>query len=119
VEPRASVVDDLRDRGRSGFNRNSATIFRSFCCKRRSLPTGHVPADIEHWTARVAELERELDAAAKLSEVRVIAGELMRTRAALKEARAKTGSAGQRPKRGTSRRSGRRSASTAPEPASS
>jgi hypothetical protein len=67
--------------------------------------------DIVHWTDRVAELERQLDAAAKLSEVRMIAGELMRTRAALTRARA--GRAGLRPKHGKSRSSGRRSASTA------
>jgi hypothetical protein len=36
--------------------------------------------DIAYWAARVAVLEQQLDAAAKLSEVRMIAGELMRTR---------------------------------------
>jgi hypothetical protein len=34
-------------------------------------------SDVEHYTARVAELERQLDAAPKLSLVRVSAGELM------------------------------------------
>jgi hypothetical protein len=69
--------------------------------------------DIAYWATRVAELERQLDAAAKLSEVRMIAGELMRTRQALKQAKAKLGSAAQRPKRASSPRSARRSASSA------
>jgi hypothetical protein len=30
--------------------------------------------DITHWTARVAELERQLDAATKLADVKAIAG---------------------------------------------
>jgi hypothetical protein len=78
-----------------------------------------VKDEIAHYTARVAELERELDAAPKLSIVKVIAQELMRTRAALNAAKAKSGPAGQRPKRGTHRQSARRSASNAAEPASS
>jgi hypothetical protein len=69
--------------------------------------------DIAHWTARVAELERQLDAASKLADVKAIAGELMRTRQALKQAKAKLGSAGRRPKRASSPRSARRSASSA------
>jgi hypothetical protein len=69
--------------------------------------------DVEYWTIRVAELERELDAATKLSKVGMIAGELRRSREALARVRAKTGPAGQHPKRGTSRQSGRRSASDA------
>ena len=44
--------------------------------------------EIAHYTARVAELERQLDAAPRLSLVKVIAGELMRTRAALEAAKA-------------------------------
>jgi hypothetical protein len=67
--------------------------------------------DIAYWTARVAELERQLDAATKLSEIKAIAGELHRTRAALKEAESKTVRAGQRSTREKSRQSGRRSAS--------
>jgi hypothetical protein len=35
-------------------------------------------ADIAYWAARLAGLERELDAAKKLSEVNPIAAELMR-----------------------------------------
>jgi hypothetical protein len=31
--------------------------------------------DIAHWTARVAELERQLDAAIKLADVKAISGE--------------------------------------------
>lgn len=52
-------------------------------------------ADIAYWAARVAELERELDAAKKLSEVNLIASELMRTKTLLK----KSGHAGSRPTR--------------------
>ena len=44
-------------------------------------------ADIAHWTWRVAELERELDAATRLSEVKAIAGELRRTKEKLREAK--------------------------------
>ena len=80
--------------------------------------TSPTAADIAHWTKRVAELERELDAATKLSELKAMAGELMRTRSALQEARAKLGSASQHPKRGTSRQSARRSRRNATEPAS-
>jgi hypothetical protein len=54
------------------------------------MPT---PAHIAHWTNRIAELEQQLDAAAKLSQVRVIAGELMRTRKALKDAKTKLSAA--------------------------
>jgi hypothetical protein len=50
-----------------------------------------VAAEIAYWTARIAELERQIDAATKLSEVRAIAGELMRTRAALERAKAQRG----------------------------
>jgi hypothetical protein len=53
--------------------------------------------DIAHWTARVAELERQLDAAIKLADVKAIAGDMHRTRAALKKAKA--GRAVQHPKR--------------------
>ena len=70
-------------------------------------------ADVVYWTARLAELERQLDAAAKLSEVRMIAGELMRTRQALRQAKAKLGSAGQRSKRASFPRNASRSASSA------
>jgi hypothetical protein len=73
--------------------------------------------DIAHWTARVAELEAELDAATKLSEVKAIAGELHRTRAALKKAKAER--AGPPPRRETSRPCARRSASNEAEPARS
>ena len=76
-------------------------------------------ADIAHWTALVAELERELGAAIKLSEVNAIAGELMRSRAALRDAKAKAGRAGLCPKRGTSVRNARRTVSNEAEPASS
>jgi hypothetical protein len=87
---------------------------------RRYLPAMAITEkEIAHWTARVAELERQLDAAAKLSEVRMIAGELMRTRAALKSVKAKAASAALRPKRETSRRSVRRSASSAVGPVAS
>jgi hypothetical protein len=75
--------------------------------------------DIAYWAARVVELERQLDAAAKLSEVRMIAGELVRTRKALNQAKAKLAVAARHPRRGTSRQSGRRSASTAAEHAGS
>jgi hypothetical protein len=74
--------------------------------------------DIAHWTARVAELEQQLDATTKPSKINMIAGELMRSRAALKGAKAKAGRAGLRPKRETPARGARRSASTATEPAS-
>ena len=85
---------------------------------RRYLPgMTTTEEDIAHWTARVAKLERQLDAATKLADVKAIAGELHRTRAALTRARA--GRAGLRPKHGKSRSSGRRSASTATEPANS
>jgi hypothetical protein len=79
-----------------------------------------INSDVQYWMARVAELERELDAAPRLSMVKVIAGELMRAKAALKEAKAKSQSrsASLRPKRGTRRQSGRHSASNAAEPAS-
>jgi hypothetical protein len=53
--------------------------------------------DIAHYTARVAELERELDAAPRLSLAKVIAGELMRTKTALEAAKAKSRRAGSRP----------------------
>jgi hypothetical protein len=76
-------------------------------------------ADIEHWTARVAELERELDAATKLSRVNLIAAELMRTREALKKAKAKLERAAPHPKHGKPRQSARRSANNAAEPAGS
>jgi hypothetical protein len=75
-----------------------------------------VAAEIAYWTARIAELERQIDAATKLSEVRAIAGELMRTRAALERAKAQRGSARQPSKHKTSRQNGRRSASSAAEP---
>jgi hypothetical protein len=74
-------------------------------------------ADIAYWAARLAELERDLDAAKKLSEVNPIAAELMRARQALKQAEAKTGRAGPRPKREMPARRARRSASSATEPA--
>jgi hypothetical protein len=74
--------------------------------------------DVACWTDRVAELERQLDAAVKLSEVRMIAGELMRTRAALARAKAKLGMAARHPKREKSVRNERRNASSAAEPAS-
>jgi hypothetical protein len=73
--------------------------------------------DIAHWTARVAELERQLDAATKLADVKAIVGELHRTRAALKKAKAEQ--AVPRPKREKSQRSARRTASNEGEPASS
>jgi hypothetical protein len=75
--------------------------------------------EVEHWTARVAELERELDVETKLSRVNLIAAELMRTREALKGAKAKLERAAPHPRRGTSRQSARRSASTGAEPAGS
>jgi len=75
-------------------------------------------ADVAYWTARVAELERELDAETKLSKVNLIAAELMRTRQALKKAKAKLGRAGRRPKHGTSAPRARRSASNVVDPAS-
>jgi hypothetical protein len=78
--------------------------------------TAQLSTAIEHWTARVAELERQLDAATKLSAVKAVAGELMRTRKALKDAEAKAGRSGPHPKRGASRQSGRRSVSSAAEP---
>jgi len=56
-------------------------------------------ADVEYWTARVAELERELNAETKLSKVNLIAAELMRTRQALKKAKATLGRAGRHPQR--------------------
>jgi hypothetical protein len=56
-------------------------------------------ADIAYWAARLADLERELDAAKKLSEVNLIASELMRTREALRKAKAKLGRAIRHPKR--------------------
>jgi hypothetical protein len=65
---------------------------------RRYLPLMRT-ADIEYWTARVAEL-RELDAETKLGKVNLIAAELMRTREALKEAKAKLGRAGLHPRHG-------------------
>jgi hypothetical protein len=61
-------------------------------------------ADIEYWTARVAELERALDAETKLSKVNLIAAELMRTRQALKKAKATLGRSGLHPKHGSLRR---------------
>ena len=51
------------------------------------------------------EAAGELDAATKLSEVKAIADELHRTRAALREAKATAGRVVPRPKRGTSVRS--------------
>jgi hypothetical protein len=72
---------------------------------------------IADWAARVAELERQLDAAAKLSEVRMIAGELVRTRKALNQAKAtKLAVAARHPRRASRPQSGRRSASSAAEP---
>jgi hypothetical protein len=80
---------------------------------RRYLPAMAITEkEIAHWTARVAELERQLDAAAKLSEVRMIAGELMRTRAALKSVKAKAASAALRPRRGKPRPNARHTASS-------
>ena len=81
------------------------------------LPMATTEKDIAHWTARVAELEAELDAATKLSEIKLIAAEIRRTRAALEKA--KTGRAGPRPRREKSARSARRSASNEAEPARS
>jgi hypothetical protein len=75
-------------------------------------------ADVEYWTARVAELERELDAEIKLSKVNLIASELMRTREALRRAKAKLEHAGPRPKHEKSAPRARRSASNVVEPAS-
>ena len=77
-----------------------------------------VKDEIAHYTARVAELERELDAAPKLSIVKVIAGELMRTRAALEAAKAKTLPAGRRSTHGKPARRARRTSSSAADPAS-
>jgi hypothetical protein len=75
-------------------------------------------AVVAYWTARVAELERELDAETKLSKMNLIVAGLMRTREALKRAKAKLGYAGRHPKRGSSRQSARRSASNVADPAS-
>jgi hypothetical protein len=69
--------------------------------------------DLAYWAARVAELERQLAAAAKLSEVRMIAGELMRTRKALNQAKAKLAVAARHPRRASRPQSARRSASSA------
>jgi hypothetical protein len=77
----------------------------------RYLTAMATDSEIAHWTARVAELEAELDAATRLSEVNRIAGELHRTRAALKKAKAEH--APPRPRRGTSQPGVRRSASSA------
>jgi hypothetical protein len=76
-------------------------------------------AEIVAWTRRVAELEQQLDAATKLAQVKAIAGELNRTKKALKEADAKAGRAVSRPTRGKSQRSVRRTASSAAERATS
>jgi hypothetical protein len=75
--------------------------------------------DIAHWTARVAELEQQLDAATKLSKINMIAGELMCSRKALKDAKAKPGSAVRHPKHASSPPSARRSVSNAGELVSS
>jgi hypothetical protein len=75
-------------------------------------------ADVEYWTARVAELERELDAQTKLSKVNLIAAGLMRTRQALSRAKAKLEHAGPRPKHEKSPPRGRRSASNVVDPVS-
>jgi hypothetical protein len=75
-------------------------------------------ADVEYWTARVAELERELDAETKLSKVNLIAAELMRTREALKKTKAKLGRAGRHPKHEKSAPRGRRSVNNVVDPAS-
>ena len=74
--------------------------------------------DVACWTARVAELEQQLDAATKLSAIKVTAGELMRTREALKKAKAKIGRAVPRPTRGKPRQTVRRSGRNATERAS-
>jgi hypothetical protein len=74
-------------------------------------------ADIEYWTARVAELERELDAEMKLSKVNLIAAELMRTKEALKKAKAKLGRAGRHSRHGKSAPRARRSANNVVDPA--
>jgi hypothetical protein len=65
------------------------------------------------WIRRIAELERELDAATKLAEVKAIAAELRQTKAALKKAKAKAGNAVRHPRRASSRQSARRNESNA------
>jgi len=85
------------------------------CSGRAYLATMSVKDEIAHYTIRVAELERELDAAPRLSLAKVIAGELMRTRAALEAAKAKSLPAG---RRGKPERRARRTSSSAADRAS-
>jgi hypothetical protein len=122
-------LDKSGERGRLGARYHAGVNVLSILRHHGTLPPlvarRDLPAmitkeeDIVDWAARVAELERQLDAAAKLSEVRMIASELVRTRKALNQSKAKLAVAARHPRRGTCRQSGRRSASSAAERAGS
>jgi hypothetical protein len=112
------AVGDASGGADIGFE-GSPRQFRALAVTCGACPSPRQPPPtLPARTKRVAELEAQLDAATKLSEIKAIAGELQRTRSTLQEAKVKRDSASQRPKRGTSRRSVRRSTRNASEPAS-
>jgi hypothetical protein len=116
-----------RGRLRAGYHAgiNVLSVLRHHAPLPPLVAPGYLPAmitkeeDIAYWSVRVGELERQLDAAAKLSEVRMIAGELVCTRKALNQAKAKLAVAARHPRRASRPQSARRSASTAAERAGS